>query len=435
MKKNLNQVVEASKQFVYPSEIPQALGSTTLLRFKMPKLANIFSGSQSCLVLNFNTSAFTGIISMGSLLSCLQRASLLIGGQRIINIEECGKYLNHRIRSIHTASELKDLGTYIYGLNDNNILVQTFPAATYNQVSSSDFSIQPKPALQIFTTANDNANFQLQVPLSLVFDIFANDFPMYMLLTQDLVIEIVVNNTVLNSLINTTNLPTALNLVSSNTYVYGVYYMLQSPALLAEILLPYTDVFFTSQSFSAVNSANMSWTLANNRVKKIYAMAQTGNDNLLGGYNSSFIDSGNVAITAQMRYNDNTYWTEPIVMDGSAYQYLSECGKHGFPILQGRYTISDSGFLSNFVFSLQSAEISRNASGDQNILGINMGKVPSDCFLYDMSGDMQSQVFDTNPVILQLKAQTTGTITKNVLVHAELSKVLALSVRGSVMVN
>lgn len=436
MRKNLQVVLEASKQFIYTSETPQVLGGTTLLRFKIPKLSTIFAGNQSCLVLNWTTSTQNGIVSAGSLLSSLQRASLLIGGQRVINIEECGKYLNHKIRAVHTSGELKDLGTYLYGLNDNNILVQTF-GATANAVATSDFSLFLSPSLQIFQTANDVANYQLQVPLSLLFDLLQNDFPMYMLNSNDMVIEVVVNNSVTNSLLTTSALPTALNLQSSNTYIYGVFYQMDFANAMPAVNLPYTDIFFTSQSFSASGSGNMSWSLSNMKVKKIYAMAQTANDPVLGGYNSSFLDSGNVPLSVQLRYNDNQYWTEPVPMDASAYQYLNECGKNGFHILEGRYTLSDQGFLSNYLFSPVSASTSRSASGDQNICGISFGKCPADCILYDMSDEMRSEIFDTNPVIFQLRPQVAGnTITKNVLVHTELSKILSLAVGNrSIMVN
>jgi len=436
MRKNLQQIIEASKQFIYTSETPQVLGSTTLLRFKIPKLSSIFAGNQSCLVLNWNCSTQNGIISAGGLLNSIQRASLLIGGQRIINIEEAGKYLSHKVRSIHTASELKDLGTYIYGINDDNKLTQTF-AGNAQAVGTSDFSLFLSPSLQIYQTANDVANYQLQVPLSLVFDILMSDFPMYMLSNSDLVMEFVINNSVTTSLLTTTNIPTALNLVTANTYIYGVYYQMDFANAVSSVNLPFTDVFFTSQSFSAVGSANMSWTLANNRVKKIYAIAQTANDPILGGYNSSFIDSGSVSLTAQLRYNDNQYFTEPVPMDASAYQYLSECGKHGFQLQVGRYTISDQNFLSNYTFSPTSGQVSRNAGGDQNILGLNFGKVPCDSVLYEMSDDMKNQVMDTNPIILQLRPQVSAnTITKNVLVHVELMKVLNMGVGNrSVMVN
>jgi hypothetical protein len=434
MRKELQPIISLLKQQIFTSETPQVAGNQVTLRYKIPKVGSLFSGSQSCLILNFSTTTQAGMICMTGLLNCLYRANLYIGSHRVVSIQEAGKYLNHKIRCLHTADQIVDKGTYVYGINDKTALQQSFTATTNAQVLSSRYAPVLEPSLQIFTTDNNRASYQLQIPLSLVFDVLIGDMPVYMLGSSDLYLEFALDLTVGRNLLATTLAPTALNLDSN--FVYGIYYSLPLESLQRAVEIPFTDVFFTQSLFTAQQQATQSFSLNNQKAKRMFVMSQDalGVSNLSGNYYSFFEDSGNQYLQLQIKYLDEQYWTENILMNSMMYLYTNDCGKYGFLCHVGKFSVGDTAYLQNATVP-QTGTNYQNQAGTLNILGVNFGRVPYSHPLID-DPSMCCITMDNHPVQLLFRVQNAAnTITKTIFTHVELQKVLRLGLNASLVVD
>jgi len=433
-RKNLMPVISLLKQQIFTSETPQVSGTQTTLRFKVPKVGSLLTGSQSALILNFSTSTQTGIVCMTGLLNCLYRANLYIGSHRVVSIQEAGKYLNHKIRCLHSADQIVDKGVYVYGVNNKTRLTQSFTATTQAQITGSVYEPDLEPSLQIFTTANNRASYQLQIPLSLVVDLLVPDMPVYMLGSSDLFLEFALDLSLFRNLLYTTLVPTALNLDSS--FIYGVYYSMPLENLERAVEIPFTDIFFTQSNFTGQATANQSFSLNNQKVKRIFFMANDGSSvsNLMGGYVSSFIDSGNAALQIQLKYLDQQYWTENILADTMMYNYTNDCGKFGYLCHVGQFALEDIGFLSPATVP-QTGTLFNVTSGTLNVLAVNFGAVP---YSHPLSEDptLSTTTMDNHPVQLLLRVNAAGnTIGRVIQTHAELQKVLQLGLGSALVVN
>jgi len=447
MRKNLQQVIGVIKQQLYTSETPIVNGTTTVLRYKVNKVGSIFSGSQSALILNWTTSANIGHCSINSLLQTLSRCNLYLGSHKVTTMIDAGLYLISKLRLKHTADELVDLGSYIYGFNDKNILVNDL-SGTYSSIGTNNgYQLYPRPHLQINATAGDIRSYQLQIPLSMVFDLLEQDMVLSLLGSSDLFLELVFDTSVSRSLITmSANVPTALNINMNNSFIYAVYYSIPNESLPKSVSIPYTDLMTANLSIP-INTANatQSITLDKQRVKRVFLLlrpdANNGNQELLGAYNSFYSDVSNIPITLQVKYNDEQYFTEPVNMgDAVGYSYTNDCGTYGFVVQTGQYAYNDGNFLNPAVVPIANAPTNTyrvSVSGKNNLMALNFGKVPYSHPLI-MDNENKFTMFDNYPLQILLKSQTNANLVSaqsTQILHAEIMRVLVLGLNQALVIN
>jgi hypothetical protein len=430
------------KQQIFSSETPATAGTHTTYRFKLPKVGSLLSGSQSAVIVDFRQTGGIGQqIALTGLLNCLSRMNIYIGSHRVCSIQEAGKYLNHKLRTSMTADEMVDKATYMYGVNDITSLTQTFLNATGDRVVTSNLVGIAQPSLQIFATAALRASYELQLPLSFLFDLLESDFPVYMLGSSDLFLELDFDLTVLKNVMNVTA-GLATSLIIQNAFIYGVYYQMPLESLQRNMAIPFTDVFYTSSLITTTTNFTQSFSLNGQKLKRLFILADKTDApsyrNLLGDYQSQFIDSSGAYLQLQVKYLDEQYFTENIVCDTELFNYTNDCGKYGFVCQVGQFTSSDgTGYLSSTNFSTLIAQNYRTrVSGGLNMVMLNFGKVPYSHPLIDLP-EMKTVTIDNHPIQILLRVQDSANNINNINLntHAELHKQLVLGIGSALTVN
>jgi len=445
-RRTLQPITSLLKQQVFPSETPITSGAAGarqyVTRFKMSKVGSILSGSQSALIVNFQTVTRPGIVCLTGLLNCLQRCNIYIGSHRVVSIQEAGKYLNHKLRLSMTQDEFVDKCVYTYGVNDKTRLFQGIAAGGV-AVTGSNLFPRLEPSNQIFTSAaRATSSYQLQLPLNFVFDLLDSDFPVYLLGSSDLYLEFAFDLTLLKNLLDTTGgavgLPTDLTI--TNSFVYGVYYQLPIEALQRNASLPFTDVFYVSSLINGQKTATQSFSLNGQKTKRLLMLASKSSADqfqaALGDYASTFIDNTGAPLELQLKYLDEQYWTENILTDTIAFNYTNDCGKFGFLCQMGQFTFVDGAYLSAGNIPQTVIGYDDTVQGGLNMMCVNFGKVPYSHPLIERP-EMQSVTMDNQPVQVLLRVQDAANSMNDITLHthAELMKQLVLGIGTGIVVN
>jgi len=239
--------------------------------------------------------------------------------------------------------------------------------------------------------------------------------------------------------LNTTLAPTDLTIVQA--FIYAVYYQLPLEALQRNMSIPFTDVFFTSSLITTTTNFTQSFSLNGQQVKRLFLLADKSDANtyrqILGDYQSNFIDNTGAYLQLQLKYLDEQYWTENIICDTESFHYTNDCGKYGFNCQVGQYTIPDgTGYLNAGNVPTTGQSYRTRARGGLNMILINFGKVPYSHPLIDVP-EMKTTTMDNHPVQVLLRVQSAANNMNNITLntHAELQKMLVLGFGSAITVN